>query len=283
MISIFNNKRGFIPTSIFIPQLLDYTLSLPEIIQPESLLSKNIAQELDVKTTFINNDEQDTNYKNSELTQAARIAFEKFKKKDPKLTQSVDISYEILEKKFYELIEQSAYDKAEEEYKEMLAKKEQKLYTDNRLREAEEQKEEIEYNIEYEKKLLEKKRRVAEKKRRTEFALEFFMGLLLGDPNDTSIPKPFLSILTNFHPGFIKLYHLTKTYVQPVTAISPIMFRYGHQFHRMHKEVTIKCNVKPFIQQVFAGIYRHWCEQFAKKIIEKHQRGPPNKIRNLFI
>ena len=92
-----------------------------------------------------------------------------------------------------------------------------------------------------------------------------------------SIPKLILGILTAPQLGFFRLWKTNIHRIHAVSAISPITFDFGGGYYRTSPDISIKCKIKPRKHSIFAGIYRKWCNQFVRKIIEKRQRGPPSK------
>ncbi|MFT6073081.1 MAG: hypothetical protein ACJARD_001531 [Alphaproteobacteria bacterium] len=258
--SIFNDGRGFVPTTIFVPQLLSHTHYIPihnnnddtQVQAFQSLLEEtNVQEKID-------------------LSQFARTAFERLAKKKDDTYSLAHNDYNDIEKKFYKIAEKNAYNRAENDYNLLLARR----TTEAREEQEAQRKEEI-YNAEFLQKLIQKKRLINERKKRKEYAREFLKGLLLGDPDDPSIPKLILGILTAYHPGFLRLWHLTLRRIEPISAISPVYFDYGGGYYARLPDVALNVEIKPYNNMVFAAIYRLWSEQFVRKIIEKRQRGPP--------
>jgi hypothetical protein len=262
--SIFGDGRSFIPMTLFTPQFLDYDsnnlINITDSQNKPNIISDNIKNDSNNNQTLNNIYEQ------------AFLEYQKLYKNDdddnPKLAVSDDDS--DFKKTFDQLAEKRLRTQAESEYKTFVAKREERIRSEEaRLRKAEA------YNQELLNKTIEAKINDANKKRRRRDYLKFFMGLLLGDAYDPSIPQPMLSILVNAHPGFLRLWRLTAYHIDAVSAVSRVVWGSSYGYYRNPPEISIKCRVKPRKQIIFAGLYRQWSHQFVRKIIEKRQRGPP--------
>lgn len=175
-----------------------------------------------------------------------------------------------MKKSFDELAYQHLYKQSEAQYKSYLAQKEARIRKEEKAR----QKEEV-YNQAFDRKLQAKINRIDDAKQRRRNYIRSLMGLLLGDKNDPSIPSLILGILTAPHPGFLRLCEISTKSIRSVSAISPIVFGATQGIYKYTKRVVIR-NIKPFFRpKIFAAVYRSWCDQFVRKIIEKRQRGPP--------
>lgn len=261
--SIFQDGRGFVQGPIFVPSPPRYD-SID--IQDNGFNTKKPVIVLDTDFPTQKSGELITTPVTTETDyhMAAQQAYESvFKKKDSK--------YETLKTSFEELAFRHLYQQAEKEYNSYLAKKEKRIRSEAKLALEKE-----EYNREYYAKLQAKIQRIEAKKKLKREYLSFFMGLLFGDEDDPSIPKPFLGILTAPHPGFIKFCKIIAKRVNPISAIAPIKLRFGESFYSKPPEVSVNFKINNFIAKVFAGIYRTWSNQFVRKIIEKRQRGPPS-------
>lgn len=265
--SIFRDGRGFVPTAIFTPQFFDYD-------------SRNHERNFDVKNKpNVTLTENDTYSENNPLVddirESAYLKFQRLYKNDTESPQvSVADDSSDFKKTFDQLAEKRLRNQAEIEYNNFIAKREEKIRGEQeRLKKLDA------YNQKLADKAIEAKIRDAEKKRHRRNNLNFLKGLLLGDKDDPSIPKLILGILTAPQLGFFRLWKTNIHRIHAVSAISPVTFDFGGGYYRTSPNISIKCKVKPRKHSIFAGIYRKWCNQFVRKIIEKRQRGPPsNKI-----
>jgi hypothetical protein len=263
--SIFRDGRGFVPTTIFAPQLFGYHADTDNLAHLNDIQNKPnlIAENTDNHANTIQS--------LSDIRESACLEFQRLYKKDDETpTVSASDDYDDFKKTFDQLAQKRMRSQVEAEYNNFIAKREEKIRAEyGRLKKLND------YNTKLANKAMDAKVRDADKKRQKERSLEFLSGLLFGDKDDPSIPKPMLGILTAPHPGFTRLWHINSQRINPISAISPIIFNFGGGYYRTSPEISIKCSVKPKKHIVFSGIYRTWCNQFVKKIIEKRQRGPP--------
>ena len=269
MTSIFGDGRSFIPMTLFTPQFLDYN-------SDNLIMITGIQNQPNIILTNTNNDtlnnDSDNNQTLNNIYEQAFLEYQKLYKNDDDDNAKPAVSDDDsdFKKTFDQLAEKRLRAHTEAEYKAFVSKREEKIRSEEaRLRKAEA------YNQELLNKTIEAKINDANKKRRRRDYLKFFMGLLLGDAYDPSIPQPMLSILVNAHPGFLRLWHLTAYHIDAVSAVSRVVWGSGYGYYRKEPEISIKCRVKPRKHIIFAGLYRQWCNQFVRKIIEKRQRGPP--------
>ncbi len=270
MTSIFRDGRGFVPTTLFTPQLFGYDTNTDTL---SHLSNADNKPNLISDTTDTHSD---TTHAFNDIRESAYLEFQRLYKKDDETpTVSSSDEYDDFKKTFDQLAEKRMRSQVEAEYNNFIAKREEKIRAEyQRLKKLDAD------NTKLANKAMDAKVRDADKKRQKERSLDLLSGLLFGDPDDPSIPKPSLGILTAPHPGFTQLWHISSQRINPISAISPIIFNFGGGYYRTSPDISVKCTVKPRKHSVFAGIYRSWCNQFVRKIIEKRQRGPPLFIVN---
>ncbi len=265
MTSIFRDGRGFVPTTIFAPQLFGYHTDtdmlthLSDIDNKPNIISDTTDTHSDTLQSFNN------------IRESAYLEFQRLYKQDDSTTTVLSSDeYDDFKKTFDQLAEKRMRLQVEAEYNNFIAKREEKIRAEyQRLKKLDAD------NTKLANKAMDAKVRDADKKRQKERSLDLLSGLLFGDKDDPSIPKPILGILTAPHPGFTQIWHINSQRISPISAISPIIFNFGGGYYRASPDISMKCTVKPRKHSVFAGIYRSWCNQFVRKIIEKRQRGPP--------
>lgn len=271
MTSIFRDGRGFVPTTLFAPQMFGYdtdTLSHPsDTNNKPNLISDTTETDSDTPHAF------------NDIRESAYLEFQRLYKQDDNTpTVSSSDEYDDFKKTFDQLAEKRLRLQVEAEYNNFIAKREEKIRAEyGRLKKLDAD------NTKLANKAMDAKVRDADKKRQQERSLEFLSGLLFGDKDDPSIPKPSLGILIVPHPGFTQIWQIHSQRINPISAISPIIFDFGGGYYRISPDISIKCRVKPRKHSVFAGIYRTWCNQFVRKIIEKRQRGPPLFTKNFTV
>lgn len=166
-------------------------------------------------------------------------------------------------------IESALIRQAEEKYKDLLYKKELQL-----LRERKLQAEAEEYERGLAEQLEQSKISSAQKKKAKERLIDFWLGVLFGDMGG----ELFGNMVVPFAPcppAFVKIFTPDMTKVNPVEPIAPIKLLRGWSPHYIKQREPNIPTILRWINKIFAGLYRAWCEQNPSIKCEYHQRGPP--------